>query len=169
MSRNEKSRVGGQPFYVEELGKGDPVEVDVGRGSFKSDRVSTVDYDPRCCGGDPCFYVERWSGHWHFSKVGQTWRHLTRRKPVIGLRRWLWYKLLRFALRRAGPTSTFSCANRYETTHAFGPLEVRVVTRDTREPDGYCREELLQMLRLVRSEEARQGWKVPEPRPEDVS
>jgi hypothetical protein len=82
---------------------------------------------------------------------------------------WSWYRALRFVLRRVGPTSALACANRFERTYAFGPVEVRVVERDTREPDGYSREELCQMLWLVRSEEASQGWRVPEPRVGEIS
>jgi hypothetical protein len=87
----------------------------------------------------------------------------------VKFKEWLWYRALRFVLRRVGTKYSLSCANRRETSHVFGPLEVRVVTRDTREPDGYSREELCQMLALVRSEEARQGWRVPEPCAGEVS
>ncbi len=34
---------------------------------------------------------------------------------------------------------------------------------DKSERDGYSREELYCMLKLIRAEEKRQGWKVPEP------
>lgn len=90
-------------------------------------------------------------------------------KKTISLSSLFWYRALRFVLRHAGAASTLACANRYESTRSFGPLEVRVVTRDTREPDGYSREELVMMLQLVRSEERRQGWRVPEPKLGDVS
>jgi len=39
---------------------------------------------------------------------------------------------------------------------------VTVTYRDTRQEDGYSREELLAMLETVRRHEALQGWKVPE-------
>jgi hypothetical protein len=55
----------------------------------------------------------------------------------FNLRELCWYQVLRFVLRRAKPTSVLACSNRHESTHVFGPLEVRVVTRDTRSPDGY--------------------------------
>lgn len=53
--------------------------------------------------------------------------------------------------------------NRFYKKGMLGPIEVTITDRDTREPDGYSREELLRMLQLIRSEEERHQWKVPEP------
>lgn len=61
--------------------------------------------------------------------------------------------------------SSGSCANRRYRQFMSGPFEVTITYRDTREPDGYSREELLEMLETVRKHEASQGWKVPEPTP----
>jgi hypothetical protein len=71
----------------------------------------------------------------------------------------LWYWVLRHF-----PSQEYSlCANRRTSRVTFGPIEVTITCRDTREPDGYERTELYRMLHLIRSEEIRQNWKVPEP------
>lgn len=79
-----------------------------------------------------------------------------------------WLRALDFVvygLRLATRSSSVAfCANRRTTTCRAGTLEVTVVARDTRRPDGYSREELVEMLRTVRKQEALQDWRVPEPR-----
>jgi hypothetical protein len=79
-------------------------------------------------------------------------------------RKWFWYRVIVFALRRAGRCSRGMCANRYTWVCLFGPLEMTVVVRDTRAADGYSREELVEMLATVREYERLQGWHVLEPR-----
>lgn len=74
----------------------------------------------------------------------------------------LWYRALMWLLRR-GQYGWARCANRYEITHHCGPLVVVTTIQDTREEDGYSREELYRMLRLIRQHEELQEWKVPEP------
>jgi hypothetical protein len=37
-----------------------------------------------------------------------------------------------------------------------------MVCRDTSQPDGYSREELVKMLQIIREQEKIMGWKVPE-------
>jgi hypothetical protein len=59
-------------------------------------------------------------------------------------------------------SSSGSCANRRWWKTMSGPIEITLTYRDTRQEDGYSREELLQMLNEVRKHEAKQGWKVPE-------
>lgn len=61
-----------------------------------------------------------------------------------------------------------SCANRVWHVVQRGPIEATLTFRDTRQEDGYSREELVVMLRTVRVHEAKQGWKVPEPQPWDL-
>jgi hypothetical protein len=70
--------------------------------------------------------------------------------------------MILLAARRAGRSSYGACANRYTYVCKFGPLEMTIVVRDTREPDGYSREELVEMLQTIREQEELQGWKVPE-------
>jgi len=41
-------------------------------------------------------------------------------------------------------------------------VEVTLCVRNLDKPDGFSREELIAAQRLIRSEEKRQGWKVPE-------
>ena len=77
-------------------------------------------------------------------------------------RAWFWYRVIVFATRRAGRSSG-ACANRYMYTCWFGPLEMSITIRDTKEPDGYSREELVEMLAIIRAQETQQEWKVPEP------
>lgn len=60
--------------------------------------------------------------------------------------------------------SVGACANRSWMKRMFGPLEVTITTRRTDAPDGYSREELLEMLQRVREHEASQGWRVPDER-----
>lgn len=72
-----------------------------------------------------------------------------------------WFWLLQFSLRRRA-RSWKACANRVEIHSRFGATEVTVTFRDTTQPDGYSREELVEMLALVRHHERLQGWKVPE-------
>jgi hypothetical protein len=60
------------------------------------------------------------------------------------------------------PVSTGICGNRRWVTFMRGPLEYTTVCRDTRDPDAYSREELVEMLSVVRQHEAAMGWKVPE-------
>lgn len=74
---------------------------------------------------------------------------------------WFWYKMLRAISRRRG-RGWKSCANRHETRCDFGRLEVTITIRDKRKPDGYSREELCEMLALVRRHEKLQDWRVPE-------
>lgn len=62
-----------------------------------------------------------------------------------------------------GAASRGRCANRVWHVVRRGPIEVTLTFRDTRQPDGYERTELLEMLRTVREHEAVQGWRVPEP------
>jgi hypothetical protein len=60
--------------------------------------------------------------------------------------------------------SVGACANRSWRTTTVGPLEYRLLVRDTSRPDGYERTELLTMLREVRKHEGLTGWRVPEVR-----
>jgi hypothetical protein len=77
-------------------------------------------------------------------------------------REWFWYRVIVFATRGSVPRLFGACANRILYTCWFGPLEMSIVIRNTREPDGYSREELVAMLDLVRKYEKKQGWTVPE-------
>ena len=71
-----------------------------------------------------------------------------------------WWMIFKLWPRRTG---WGTCANRTEMTTMVDGVEHKLVLRDTRQPDGYERTELLQMLRTVRRHEHLQGWKVPEP------
>lgn len=76
----------------------------------------------------------------------------------IKSRFWWWW------LRQVPITkSKGSVGNRFIEVTMIGPLEVTITCRDTRREDGYSREELYSMLRLIRKEEVRHEWKVPEP------
>jgi len=48
-------------------------------------------------------------------------------------------------------------ANRSEISFFVGPVELSVVVRRAGEPDGFSREELCQMLLLVRADEKLEG------------
>jgi hypothetical protein len=88
---------------------------------------------------------------------------------VIAPRQWL--RKAREQLRDLGldePTkresrAVGSCANRRWSTWVVGRIEVTTTYRDTSEPDGHSREELVEMLATVRRAEAETGWRVPEP------
>lgn len=67
---------------------------------------------------------------------------------------WLWP-------RRKG--SACFCANRSRWTYHAPNADISLEVRDRTKPDGYAREELYSMLKLIREEEKRQGWTVPEP------
>lgn len=76
---------------------------------------------------------------------------------------WLRWKLL--GLLWPGPhASVGRCANRVWHTVRRGPIEATLTFRDTRQEDGYSREELVAMLETVRRHEALQGWHVPDDR-----
>jgi hypothetical protein len=74
-----------------------------------------------------------------------------------------WRAIFMLALRRCGPRTRGGCANRWTTVFDHGPVQVTVVLRDTREPDGRSREELVEMLAEIRRSERETGWRVPEP------
>jgi hypothetical protein len=56
-----------------------------------------------------------------------------------------------------------SVGNRRIYTFKLEPLEITVTSRDTTEEDGYSRVELYNMLKLIRTNEVVQQWRVPEP------
>jgi hypothetical protein len=79
-----------------------------------------------------------------------------------------WKKLLLRAFAAVWPgddnrDSVGACANRRWRRFMSGPVEVTITYRDTRRPDGYSREELVEMLKTIREQEKMMGWKVPEP------
>lgn len=55
------------------------------------------------------------------------------------------------------------CGFRTESTFTKEGQEMRIIIRDTTQPEIYSREEVYSMLRLVRQNESRMGWKCPEP------
>lgn len=79
-----------------------------------------------------------------------------------------WLRLRLLALLWPTSPGAFSayhkCANRWTRKMMIGPIELTITHRDTRDPDGYSREELVVMLETIRKHEAIMGWKVPEPR-----
>jgi hypothetical protein len=74
---------------------------------------------------------------------------------------WLRLKLLAW-LWAPGAQSSGACANRRWWRRMIGPCEVTITMRHTGGPDGYSREELIDMLAEVRKHEALQGWRVPD-------
>jgi len=56
-----------------------------------------------------------------------------------------------------------SCGNKFEQNFTVGNIYVKVIRGHKDEDIIYSREELLEMLTIIRKEEKRQGWKVPEP------
>lgn len=76
---------------------------------------------------------------------------------------WLRAKLLWLLWPAKGNEGFGMCANRRYRRVMMGHYEVTITYRDTSQPDGYERTELLKMLETVRKHEALQGWKVPEP------
>lgn len=56
-----------------------------------------------------------------------------------------------------------ACANRRWRRQRCGAYEMTLEMRFLNAPDGYAREELYEMLCLIRKHEAIMGWKVPEP------
>lgn len=85
------------------------------------------------------------------------------------MRGWLVRRLCRILLallrRLEGPGGLTLCANRRTRTWLLGEHELTFTWRDTRQPDGYSREELYRMLKLVRDHEHLQEWRCPEPYP----
>jgi hypothetical protein len=78
---------------------------------------------------------------------------------------WFWFRVLMLSANRCARTRVHSrSANRYITVALLDYLEVTLTVRDTREPDAYAPDELIEMLKKVREHERRQGWRVPEPR-----
>lgn len=80
--------------------------------------------------------------------------------------KWQLIKRLKFvlwSLRLINFKQVTSVGNRMIYVGWSGKSEVTITLRNTREPDGYARTELLEMLKLIRVEEERQHWKVPEP------
>ena len=78
--------------------------------------------------------------------------------------RWLalrWRLVIRIWPKDAG--TAYSCANRAGIKTMFGPFEYHLCVRDTAKNDGYSREELMEMLTVVRLHERLQGWRAPEP------
>jgi len=61
-------------------------------------------------------------------------------------------------------SSAGACANRQWIKRMLGPVEVTITMRHTDAPDGYSREELLEMLQRVREHEVSQGWRVSDER-----
>lgn len=78
---------------------------------------------------------------------------------------WRW-KLFIMGLKALRPfvVQTGTCSNRSWKIFRIASLELRTVLRNVDRPDGYSREELTEMLRLVREHEGRQGWRAPDPR-----
>lgn len=81
-----------------------------------------------------------------------------------------WLRVVWFAMRRIRAAmgtcrahQSGRCANRKWRKAYLGHVEVTITQRDLWKPDGYSREELLNMLWTVREHEAQQGWRVPEP------
>lgn len=78
------------------------------------------------------------------------------------LKRWQekfwWYLLRKFTANR----STSICGNRHVKVSMLGCMEITITFRDTRDPDGYSREDLLEMLRLIRKHEMIQNWRTPD-------
>jgi hypothetical protein len=66
----------------------------------------------------------------------------------------LWPKSLRSAVG--------VCANRRWVRGMADRTEVTVTYRDTTQPDGYSREELVGMLKTIRKHEREMDWKVPD-------
>ena len=78
--------------------------------------------------------------------------------------RWIIYRMIRWIVAQsAGIGGSHIVANRYTRTLVFDKLEVAITLKDTSQPNGYCREELYEMLWTIRDEERKQNWKVPEP------
>ncbi len=75
---------------------------------------------------------------------------------------WLRLRLIHWLWPKSAVGSVGACANRSWRTTNVGPLEVKLLVRDTSRPDGYERTEMLTMLREVRKHEALQGWRVPD-------
>jgi|WetSurMetagenome_2_1015567.scaffolds.fasta_scaffold83102_3 hypothetical protein len=62
-----------------------------------------------------------------------------------------------FAVRKFRNRTSMTVANRSEISFFVGPVELSVVVRRAGEPDGFSREELCQMLLLVRADEKLEG------------
>jgi hypothetical protein len=69
------------------------------------------------------------------------------------------------AIQSAGKSASTGGAagNRSQMTARLGKAEYTLTIRDLGQPDTYSREELVVMLRTIRFEERRTGWKCPEP------
>lgn len=68
---------------------------------------------------------------------------------------WFRLKLIMWLWPRRGSTS--SCANRWTRRAQCGAYEVELRIRDTSKPDGYSREEIVEMKRELREHAIRQG------------
>lgn len=71
-------------------------------------------------------------------------------------------RLLFRLFRRYCNVESGTCANRWWATSVADDLQYTMVCRDTSQPDGYSREELVKMLQIIREQEKIMGWKVPE-------
>lgn len=76
---------------------------------------------------------------------------------------WFWWRVLRVLGIWVPFQDVTLVGNRFIRRGNLVPLDVTIIQRDTREPDGYERTELLRMMYLIRTEEERQQWTVPEP------
>jgi hypothetical protein len=74
-----------------------------------------------------------------------------------------WFRLKLIMFLWPSRSSFGVCANRHWRNATCGPYEIELIMRDTRQPNGYSREELVEMLRTIRKHEAYMGWRVPEP------
>ena len=84
--------------------------------------------------------------------------HPKRRLPFIArLRLYLAVKM--FPQRQA---SSSACGNRRKSWWRVGTVEYTLSIRDFSKPNAYSREELIIMLKLLREQEQKMGWKVPE-------
>jgi hypothetical protein len=90
------------------------------------------------------------------------WRHL-----IYYCRYSLFLKSLKWLGKSSQSASQKSCGNRHEESLNFdqrdGRFQVSVTFVDLNEPDLYSREELLNMLILIRSHGINMKWKVPKP------
>jgi hypothetical protein len=75
---------------------------------------------------------------------------------------YLW--LLSFIIPKTKFAYTHICANRYEgrINNKKKNIEIQIIIKDLNEPDGYSREELVEMFLIIKREEQQTGWKIPE-------
>ncbi len=88
------------------------------------------------------------------------------RKRWVGMVSLFWWALFLTCVRHMhyDGKQIKTCSARREITLVHGKWEVKVIFRNLKMANHYAKEELIEMLSLVRQEEFYAGWRIPEPK-----